>query len=481
LLLFAFVSTGYSPSNITNITSLIWFFAALVVAHDFFTNSSSKIFVIFAALTMAALSSKVSAGFTLLVAFSLTDFLLTVLSKSKGSLWRALILALGSVCSYFLVIGGPSRFGNDFLAPSLKNPAYFLGVEPDRSLIVFLIGTLGFLLSFAPTSLSLVINQREDFRVKSLVWICRSGFVSLVIASLMMEDNLSYFIISTKILAVIGSAVVLTSPTFTETFSALGLLQKRLVFLIAPLFAVSYQTVSEFDWREISTLRGGPIPISVLILVLYLLVGFIFSILFARYQTSTRNSLTRQNLIAISSFVLLFGALAPPAISHFRSIPSQANQSAEQPMFVGSIDLRDAYEWLSRNSSTDVIVATNRFCVEPSTPRCTFPKFYGVSANSRRKVLIEGPQALFGRTRDQLALPVEDESFYPEVGQERLNLSRGFADGPTAEIAARLRELGVDWFYLFLDNTENRNWAPYATVEYQNSEVAILKLTDPSS
>ena len=75
---------------------------------------------------------------------------------------------------------------------------------------------------------------------------------------------------------------------------------------------------------------------------------------------------------------------------------------------------------------------------------------------------------------------VTDRSQTPLWVKERLDLSRGFADKPKLEIAARLRELGVDWFYLFLDNTENRNWQPYATVEYQNSEVAILKLADPN-
>ena len=82
-----------------------------------------------------------------------------------------------------------------------------------------------------------------------------------------------------------------------------------------------------------------------------------------------------------------------------------------------------------------------------------------------------------GQTR---SVQATDETLYPGWAQERLVLSRGFADNPNAEITARLRELGVDWFYLFLDNTENRNWQPFATVEYQNSEVAILKLADPN-
>jgi len=126
------------------------------------------------------------------------------------------------------------------------------------------------------------------------------------------------------------------------------------------------------------------------------------------------------------------------------------------------------------------VIATNRFCVESDTSFCLFPNYFGVSSTSRRKVLIEGPVVLFGRSAKIAELEAEDESFYPEFARERLDLSRGFADAPTAEITAQLKELGVGWFYLFLDNTTNRDWSPYATIEYQNDEVAILKLVGSS-
>ena len=311
--------------------------------------------------------------------------------------------------------------------------------------------------------------------------LCGFGSISLFIASLAMEDNLAYFIVSTKSLFLIGSAIALTSPEVVASFSTVNTRAKLIFVALALLAAQLNQFVYELNWREISTLRGGPIPILVVVLITYYLISLTYSAIFAnRHLAVIDNSRLRAKLVTLSIF-LLVGSLAPPVISHFRSIPSQMKSKNEAPIFVGSAKLNAASTWLNTNSSVDEIVATNRFCVDNATPRCLFPKYFGVSAATRRIMLIEGPQYLFGRTRDQLALPIEDESFYPIVGQERLNLSRGFADKPTAEIAARLRELGVEWFYLFLNNTENRNWAPFATVEFQNSEVAILKLTDPSS
>ena len=483
LLLFAFVSAGYSPANTPNIISMIWFFAALVVAQEFFKKQSTQAFIIFASLTLAALSSKVSAGFTLLAVFTLTD-LWTNRDKKRNTahiLARVLVLLIGSIGSYFYIIGGPQRFGDDYLGFDLKNAAYFFGIEPDRGFIVVLLATFGFILSFVPSAIGVAtspVHLRSRFPI---VILCGFGSIPLLIASIAMEDNIAYFIVSAKSLFLLGSAIVLTSPEVIASFSAINFRAKVKFFVLALLAAQLNQNLYELNWREISTLRGGPIPILVLILISYYLFSFVYSAVFVnRHKTVIENSRVRAKLVTLSIF-LLVGSLAPAMISHFRSIPSQIETTNEAPIFVGSSELKAASTWLNRNSLDYEVVATNRFCIDSATPRCLFPKYYGVSASTRRIMLIEGPHYLFGRPRDQLALPIEDESFYPEVGQERLDLSRGFADKPTAEIAARLRELGVDWFYLFLDNTENRNWAPYATVEYQNSEVAILKLTDANS
>ena len=483
LVLFAFVSASYSPANTPNIISMIWFFGALVVAQEFFKKQSAQLFIIFASLALSALSSKVSAGFTLLAVFTLSDLWVNRDTKRKLAhiLARVLVFSIGSIGSYIYIIGGPQRFGDDFLGFDLRNAAYFFGMEPGRGFSVVLLATFGFVLSFVPSVIGVAASPIHHKNRLPIVILCGFGSIPLLIASLAMEDNLAYFIVSAKSLFLLGSAIVLTSPEVIANFSAISTRTKIKFFAFALLAAQFHQEIYELNWREISTLRGGPIPILVLILITYYLSSFAYAAIFAsRHKTVIENSQVRAKLVTVSVF-LLVGSLAPPIVSHFRSIPSQIDMTNEAPIFVGSAESKAASKWLHENLSDTEIVATNRFCVDSATARCLFPKFFGVSATSRQLMLIEGTYPLFGRTRDQLALPVEDESFYPEVGQERLNLSRGFADKPTAEIAARLRELGVDWFYLFLDNTENRNWAPFATVEYQNSEVAILKLTDPSS
>ena len=467
---FAFVLSGYSPANVTNIVSMIWFFSALVVAQQYFDGRTTRVFIIFASLAFAALSSKVSAGFTLLAVFTLTDIWMNRGTKPKvvQGFVHISVLLIGSIGSYFYVIGGPQRYGDDHFSPKLRNPAIYFGVEAGREKVIFLIATIGFLLLLVPSFVSLVFLPKRFSERQPVITFCIFGLIPLLIASFMMEENLGYFILSAKSLFLIGSAIVVTSPNVIASFSAIKTRTKLIFLSIALLTAQANQSFYELNWREISTLRGGPTPILVLILVTYYLVSFVYvSIFTSRHHVFVNNSTFRARLAMLSIF-LLIGSVAPPVFSHFRSLPSKMESNDQASVVAGSVDSNSASKWLNLNSSDDQIVATNRFCIESATLWCFDPKYFGVSATTRRLILIEGPFYLFGH-----------ESLYPIVGQDRLDLSIGFADQPTAEIAAKLRELGVDWFYLFLQNTDNRNWAPFATVEYQNDEVAILKLAEP--
>ena len=465
----------FSTSNTSNISSFIWFFAAIIVADEFFAKRRTNVFVIFGVIALATLTTKLSAGFTLLSAFSLTDIWINLksIAKIRNAIFRIIALVLGTIASYFIVFGGPNRLGDDFIKLSLKGPAYWFGVDPGRESAIFVIGFLGFMLTLVPFSIGIFSSSTQIRRLQPIVLFSTFGFLSLILPSLFASHNLGYFILSALIIALIGSAIVLTSTEVVAGYSAVPSSAKLTFFVLAVLAAQAKQFLYELNWREISTLRGGPVPILVLVVLSYYLISFAAGFIFTRrHRVTIGNSRIRAKFATFAIF-LLIGSLAPPIVEKFRLLPSQAINSDEKPPPVGSSEVSAASEWLNINSTIDQIVATNRFCTDSATPVCPFPKYYGISTTTRRRLLIEGPFYVLGYGG-------EDFSSYPEFAKERLDLSRGFADNPTLEITARLRELGVDWFYLFLDNTENRNWQPFATVEYQNSEVAILKLADPN-
>ena len=371
LVLFAFVSASFSPANTSNIISMIWFFAALVVAHEFFTKRSTRVFIVFASLALAALSSKVSAGFTLLAVFTLTDLWTNYREKIKPKhvATRLLLLLSGSAFSYWFVFGGNERFGNNFIKIDLRNPSYFFGLEPGRGNSIFLIATIGFVLSFVPSVIGIATSSSNLRNRLPIITLCGFGSISLFIASLAMEDNLAYFIVSAKSLFLLGSAIALTSPEVIASFSTVNTRAKIIFVALALLAAQLNQFVYELNWREISTLRGGPIPILVLVLIIYYVISFAYAAIFTnRHLAVIDNFQVRTKLVTLSIF-LLVGSLAPPVISHFRSIPSQMESKNEAPIFVGSVESNAASTWLATNSSADEIVATNRFCVDRATPR----------------------------------------------------------------------------------------------------------------
>jgi hypothetical protein len=482
LLGYIFVAGSFSTSNPPNIVSSIWLFASVVTVHEYFTKRNFSTLIALIVFVSAAMTSKISTGYTLATAFVLTDLWLSRRNPTdlKKSFARSLMFGAAMMICFLIVFGGPDRIGNSFVEVSLRNAAHFFGVDRGRAWPIVLIGTVGFILLLIPASVILLSNRRSKEPQQALLIFCAIGFASVLIPTILFEDNLGFFVLSAKTLAVIGSAITLANSNSFFVFMRQATKLKLFTFLSSlSLLAYLAHRLSTLNWREISSIKGGPVPIQVLINLVYFTIAF-FSLKIFLYSTNIERGLHRSSKNFLFAFGLFWGAMASGMIDHAVNLPSQFGRETSQTEFAGSESVRNASNWISQNASDDDVIATNRFCVESNTSFCLFPNYFGVSSTSRRKVLIEGPVVLFGRSAKIAELEAEDESFYPEFARERLDLSRGFADAPTAEITARLKELGVGWFYLFLDNTTNRDWSPYATIEYQNDEVAILKLVGSS-
>ena len=249
--------------------------------------------------------------------------------------------------------------------------------------------------------------------------------------------------------------------------------KKRIIFVltVSILIGYGYQEVLSLNWREIVQLRGGPtITLILILLAYYIIILFLLAINDKKTHVVGLRRLTLVRTTQLCLLVLL-NTVSYAVFSHIKVLPERAAADVSNWAFVGSSALQEGATWLATNSKKESLVGTNKFCIEDTLQFCIDPKFFGVSAMTRRQLFIEGP----GRS---VGLGGDDETLYPAWAKERLDLSRGFADKPNAEITAKLREYGVDWFYLFKENTTNRNWEPYGTVMYENTEVAIIKLND---
>ena len=479
----SFATPALSPANPPNIISMIWAFAATLVAYDYFGRPYRKNFFVFAVLSAASLAGKVSIGFVVLGAFTLSDFFRNLKTKTKYTYFaiRTLFLATVAISVFFFVIGGPNRLGNNTFNLSFKGPGLFFGVDRERSPLIFIVGSLGASLSIIQILLlpALALKYRlSDSRILIFtIGAFFSGYIPFLITS---DDGLAYFVSNALNFAGIGSAIALVA-VLQFVFHENIMTKRQVLFIGLIVLSLSkfWIKIYNLNWRELTDTRGGPTPILVAILIASLITYWFLTIIIIRPKSGKNNFELINLRIVIFALILLFANMLPSMFDRISSTLISLNSRSEVP-FIGSNSVIAASQWVQSNTPDAAIIATNRFCVEIYVSECIESKYFAVSATTKRRLLIEGPGRTVGNGGDG-----RDgdgfESLFPKFAKERLYLSRGFADRPTAEIAARLRELGVTWFYLFLDNTENRNWAPYATVEYQNSEVAILKLTDPSS
>ncbi len=229
--------------------------------------------------------------------------------------------------------------------------------------------------------------------------------------------------------------------------------------------------IFELNWNEIILIRGGSTTIRVLILLSSLSLYWLAASLILRpHKTPNRKEQFKVKLI-LFSIVVLFANTLPGIYNHLQRSLAHANGNYFAVPYIGSENIALASSWVKLNVNSDALIATNKFCIEERAEFCVDARLFIVSATTQRQMFIEAPTRSVRNGGD-------DESLYPKWAKERLDLSRGFADKPNAEITTKLREYGVDWFYLFKENTKNRDWEPYGTVKYENSEIAIIKLND---
>jgi hypothetical protein len=474
LFVFSFATSAYSPANPPNIISLVWIFAGFVIADEYFSKRQNKMLAAFGVVAISAFSGKVSAGFTLLGAFALTDLWLAIKDKPKlfGAAIRTIILATATVAAFYIVIGGPNRLGNNTFEIGFRWFSSLFGVDSGRNPIVYIAGWIGSFLLLLPLAFAAFNKIRFKSSDNPLMLFAFFGFiVGLIPCFTLVDDGMAYFLVTTRVFAAVGFGITLVLLIAENSLQWMSKKRMTFVLTVSLLIGYGYQKVMSLNWREIVQLRGGPtIFLVLIILIYYTIILFLFAI----NEQKSHVAIFRKAALARTTKVcllLLLNTVSYAFFSHIKSLPESAASKVVNPAYVGSRALQEGATWLATNSKKESLLGTNKFCIEDTLQFCIDPKFFGVSAMTRMQLFIEGPSRSVG-------LGGDDETLYPAWAKERLDLSRGFADKPNAEITAKLREYGVDWFYLFKENTTNRNWEPYGTVMYENTEVAIIKLND---
>lgn len=136
---------------------------------------------------------------------------------------------------------------------------------------------------------------------------------------------------------------------------------------------------------------------------------------------------------------------------------------------VASVEDVAALSWLRESSSSNSIVATNRFLC-PSPEPCSYDdSSFLISAVARRRVLVEGPRFVIGGRP------------YPQWMTDRIKLSTRFAEQPNEEDFQTLKDYGVSWFvvserFLQTQTLIESDWSKFGTIRYHRDGIAIIEL-----
>ena len=466
-----------SPSQVFAFVSMLvvaqLFLDILEQSHIFISILPILIYFIF-----VTFGSKVSTGAVLAAGLVLTSVFI-----NWGSVKNRLILICSvsaTVLGSYLYFFGSTRGINALkFGPSNLGGLKLMGRPLGGGVFHHAIEIIALLVFFLPVLCGLIyfVFGGRLFRQSSfLSYLAISSFSGFAMGYLLDGVGTeAYFVYATFPFLIICVSVFTKSSIHSLQLDS----KYKYLFIVATFAFVAGALRSNVS--EIVSKRD--IPSFGLSLLPFLFLYLVF-VLFAVFRSNGQSSLANRRLMfgfilclmLTSSFIgdnfsqrIVF---AKSAITDFSNDERFKNQN----YFAGSPSRIQALIWLRSNSSTDAVVATNRFCL--STTYCGPFKWFLASAISKRQMLVEGYYYSVG--------------IYPEPdwAQKRIDVSERFAQVATASDHKYLKDEGVSYFIVDLEfvwsyetqtwetfeAVQLKTWEPYATTVFKNDEMAILKL-----
>ena len=227
-----------------------------------------------------------------------------------------------------------------------------------------------------------------------------------------------------------------------------------------------------------------------LALLAALLFGFAYIVAASGAQQGPPKGARSTRAAAWALAVVLFGAIIPatalPGLwSAATTTVGSSTVAADDPAAARGLPWEsvESLRWLRDASSPDDQVATQRHCLQGSQPGCDVRRFY-VAAYSERQVIVEGwaytPRANSEYSRGSLSTDVTRGPFWDAP---RLADVDQFVRDPDEDLAAALRDRGVDWVVVDKTDPDGAPFAPtlepYAVLRHEGPSLAIYELVEP--
>jgi len=457
------------PVRFTNsptfLFSLLWFFSFVYVFHLGTQHAVRHTEFTLGVLIVANLGGKVTNGIVLFGAacFALLISLCSAtLAKHRRFLSKTVLYCLvGLAITYFSVYRLRSNSQDNtalFLAPGQVSAD--LGImHYDSATFIKILGMATVILGFAPIfslTTPFVFGKTGRFLPVThlFVGITITGFFLMGMLGHSGASQIYFFLTPIALASAFAGASLAENLNF---HFANGIGRKMFTGMVfGVLAAIAHRKY--FNWTPS---QFNPYHAAVLIKTSFVAVTFVLLFIFRYFPVSNhelqnnKQSNRTIRLILVSAFIITLGTTQ--LYGQFTNLLATRTDVTNPNLTQGSVLQNEALTWLRANSKIDDVVATNRFCI-PNVDPCN-PKWYLVSAVSRRRMLIEG----FANTPDLLL---------------KVKHSQGFADHRNYLDYAFLIEHKVKW--MVVDNvalqSDVGSWLPFANVVFKNNDMIILRL-----
>ena len=423
-------------------------------------------------LIFALMGSKISTG--LVLAGGLLILLLFHnYFEAKSSVLLAISTLAATGCAYLYFYRGPTNTHSLVFKFSDAGGRLIFGRPVGGGKIHFFLENFLLLLYVTPylggAILLLLVSRNEKIYISSrfLILICLAGV--LLARFLDNFGSESLFIHATFPILIILFVVNLRRLS-KSIQSVLG----YRIFLLTTMAALIAGFINKM------ATRAQDLEINMKSLIPYLFMYVVIAASLFWIYLKTKGETGRAVALVISLSVMLTSTMLGEQMHRRYSFTKYAATGIPNPQWTktnyitGSTDQIAVLKWLREETPSNDIVATNRFCLSPTS--CANLKWSLVSAIGHRRMLIEAAGEF-----DTSNLWV----------RQRMDYSQQFVVTPSAEHAATLWNLGVRWQYIDLDFigipsgweplevAQKRSWEPWAETVFKNDTVAVLRIKDP--
>lgn len=388
---------------------------------------------------------------------------------TKRALQGMLALFAGSILAYILIISGANGGGGLVLGALIDRTSSQQGINPAEGPVGVILGTgiLVIAVGLRWTGLLWLGSSRENWRRPDISFAFGMAFAALSAMALFNGFNEIWFAAAAS-----APLAVFTAEGFESALDRLVAVGKKsprglvsgAICCSLVIFAIVWQIwltgpAGGSYWRQ--TWRwAGPLAAILLSAILGRAV-----VRMSGAPKSKRNLLAAMTillvLVAVPGRLLGVGSGmvgVPPGFREDQfSFGSGNVVKGNDTLLIGNIPsgFMAAGKWLREHSSTADLLATN----------LTFGPLVPAVAGIRTYASAIQYQVPYGRPSAQTELLRHDAEVWD------------FIQGPSSAAIKPLCEAGVDWIWVEPSESKVRDWLPYATTAFANSDAIILKVS----